>query len=691
MFISSLLITGGTVAGGWGLTRYVASRLDSPVVEILAKPNEPMKSPPAMIRWQPPTPNLAQMLRPDRLVPPSSRLHRDLAYADRSPWKNQVVPREGDRQEDGAQQELGGTRDDRTLIHDVGLMGKYIRTYWSPYWAIGLVSGVGLMGSSIYHLFYAQALRVIVDIGTGRGTSLMLGTLMKLAIALPTTLGLALVGERLTARLTSRIGNDIRHDLFSHLQRLSQDFHKDAKLGDLIARFSVDMRSLESAMGEGLVTDVGSLLMVMVSFTVMLNFAPFLALLTLIPIIPLLYPASLAARSLSAKILRLNQQQALMMNAVQEGMRGQPMVAGFGLESHFAGYFGEELKKFEDAQTDGLFSMALFQQLSVGSVRLFLLWVLTTGTLSVISGAITVGTLVGFVALAENLYSNLSKLVNEGGIRWIHASVGLKRIEELLQHQGKIGDAKDAYPLSTFHHRLRFEDVSFSYDGLQTQLHGLNLTIEAGEFVAFVGPSGAGKSTIFQLLMRFYDPTEGRITIDDQDLRRVTQASLRAQMGVVMQETFLFNTSLLGNIRIVKPDASEEEVIVAAQAAELHEFVLSLPDGYQTTVGEAGGRLSGGQRQRVAIARALLYNPPILLLDEATSSLSADMAHAIMETILSLVGRHTIIMITHQLQAVVHADRIFVLEQGELVEQGTHSDLLGHNGLYRHHWETQNQ
>jgi ATP-binding cassette subfamily B protein len=396
-------------------------------------------------------------------------------------------------------------------------------------------------------------------------------------------------------------------------------------------------------------------------------------------------------RSVSTTGLIKNQQKALMMDAVQEGMRGQMMIAGYGLQSIFGGYFSGELKKLEDADTEGLFSIALVQQLSLFSIYLLSVLVLGVGTLFVLSGKLTIGALLAFWGFSQGMYDKLSWFVNIRLSRWIQASVGMRRIETVLQQQPTIIDAAEASPLPPFQHQLCFENLSFGYNQEQHQLREINLTIEAGQFVAFVGSSGAGKSTIFNLLMRFYDPSCGRITIDSHDLREVTQASLRKQIGVVLQDTFVFNTTIMDNICIVKPDATEEEAIAAAKAAELHDFILSLPNGYQTVVGEGGGRLSGGQRQRIAIARALLYDPPILLLDEPTSSLSPEIANAINQAIATLTGQHTVILITHQLQAAVNADRIFVLDQGRLVEQGTHSELIAYNGIYQHLWNSQHQ
>jgi ATP-binding cassette subfamily B protein len=325
---------------------------------------------------------------------------------------------------------------------------------------------------------------------------------------------------------------------------------------------------------------------------------------------------------------------------------------------------------------------------------------LGTGTLFVLSGGMSVGGLLASMTVTENFFFSYSQLTKLRVTQWIDAAIGLRRLDELFQQQRAILDAPGAATLPSFQHALRFEHVTFSYNSqanshggeskqsatAQQQLTDINLTIEAGQFIAFVGPSGAGKSTIFNLLMRFYDVSDGRITLDGHDLRDITLASLRAQMGVVLQETFLFNTTIFDNIRIVKPEATEVEVFAAAQAAELHDFIVSLPDGYQTIVGEGGGRLSGGQRQRISIARALLVNPAILLLDEATSSLDADTAAAINATLQRVAAYRTVIMITHHLPSVVNADQIFVLKQGQLVEQGNHETLLAQGGLYHQLW-----
>ena len=304
-------------------------------------------------------------------------------------------------------------------------------------------------------------------------------------------------------------------------------------------------------------------------------------------------------------------------------------------------------------------------------------------------GYLTVGALVSYMVAQMSAYQDIRQLFRSRLHSLIMAGVGLRRVDLLFQNQVEIVDTPAAIELPTLRRAIHFDHVSFGYTKQCYQLNQVDITIESGQFVAFIGPSGAGKSTLFNLLLRFYEVGEGRITVDGVDVRDVTQTSLRQQMGIVLQETFVFNTSILNNIRIIKPNATTAEVIKAAQAAELHDFIMTLPEGYETNAGEAGGRLSGGQKQRIAIARAMLCNPAILILDEATSSLDAETAAAVDATIHALSKERTVISISHHLRSVIKADNIFVLDQGQIVEQGRHQALLAIEGLYAQLWHTQ--
>lgn len=572
-----------------------------------------------------------------------------------------------------------------TFIHDLRLVLKYIRKYWLPYWIIGIASAICLMSMPAYQLLAAQKLGIAID----QGAPTLVRSALQLASILPLAFALDVLGGRLSARLSSRVVNDIRHDLFTHLQSLSQDFHKKTRLGSLLAHFSVDIDKMEHVLGQELILGVSEAGMVLINWVILFRMSGSLTMISLLPMLVTLPVMFYLMTNLSKHTLRAANQNALMMDAVQEGIRSQPIVSAYGLQSLFAGYFSDELRKLEDKKTEGKFSSGLFKQAVLFSACLLAAWVMGIGGLYVLSGTMTLGTWIAFFAISQNMYDALVRLVSMRIGRWVESSIGMQRLNTVLDQPAKVFDAVDAIPLPPFHQKICFECLSFSYDNLQRQLDELNLSIEAGQFVAFVGSSGAGKSTVFNLLMRFYDASNGRITIDGYDIRNLLQKSLRSQIGVVLQETFLFNTTIINNIRLARPEATDDDIFAAAQAAELHDFILGLPEGYQTVVGEGGGRLSGGQRQRIAIARALLYSPPILLLDEPTSSLSAEMADAINETIMALAGKHTVIMITHQLKAAIHADCIFVLDKGRLVEQGTHQDLLNQNGRYRQLWDIQ--
>jgi len=344
--------------------------------------------------------------------------------------------------------------------------------------------------------------------------------------------------------------------------------------------------------------------------------------------------------------------------------------------------FKERLNDLAHSSVRVSFFSALVERSAGSGILALQVLVMGVGAYMAFNQALTLGSLVSFQALFLTLSWSLS-YVTQYVPTLVQASGGLQRIEELLDEAPQILDPPDAAMLPRFVTHITFEDVSFGYSDQQLSLEKLNFSIRAGESVAFVGPSGSGKSTVLKLLARFYDPTMGRITIDGKDMRSVTQDSLRAQIGLVFQDSFLFNTTVRENIRLGKARATDAEVGAAAQAAEVHAFVENLPQSYSTLVGERGGRLSGGQRQRVAIARALLRNPAILLLDEATSALDAETEMAINATLEQAAQGRTLVTVTHRLASVLQADRIFVLGRGRLMEQGSHEELLTRGGSTR--------
>jgi ATP-binding cassette subfamily B protein len=322
-------------------------------------------------------------------------------------------------------------------------------------------------------------------------------------------------------------------------------------------------------------------------------------------------------------------------------------------------------------------------------VRLAEVVVIGVGSYMAFKGYLSIGGLVAFILLLDDSTGDAYSLAKKVMPSIVAAGSGIQRIDEFLHEPSQVEDAPDAVSLAPLSREIRFDDISFAYEPDHPVLDHVSFTIPVGQYAAFVGPTGAGKTSVLNLLCRFYDVTSGAVRVDGHDVRGVTQESLRAQMAAVLQETFLFNTSIRENIKLGKLSATEDEIVAAARAAEIHDAIVKLPHGYDTLTGEMGGLLSAGQRQRLAIARAILRDPRILILDEPTSDLDAATEAAINATLERLARDRTVVAVTHRLGAVLHADQIYVIEGGRIAEQGRHQDLLDRRGLYYQLWQTQ--
>jgi ATP-binding cassette subfamily B protein len=533
------------------------------------------------------------------------------------------------------------------------------------------------------------AFKYLIDYAiTPQDTQVLFVVLGLLTIGVVVVAVVGLGRDYLYARVAAALLNDLRQRMFGHLQRLSMDFYARTSVGDILSRFSTDLAAVENAITAAIPWGILPALDVVFSALLLFTLEWRLAGLAMLVFpLSLLGPRIIVPRASVASYDR-KQQEAHIVSTVQENLVTQPVIKAFGLEQQRLSHFTQRLGGLVQSSARVGFLSALVERSAGISILMLQVVVMGVGAYMTFSGSLSIGSLVSFQSLFLALSWSLSYVTQYVPIL-LQAAGGMQRIVELLRETPQVIDTPAATPLPRFQQAICFEDVDFGYTREQRQLHGVCFTIRAGESIAFVGPSGSGKSTILQLLSRFYDPVAGQVTLDGYDLRHVTQASLRAQYGIVFQDSLLFNTTIRENIRVGKPGATDTEVEVAARAAEIHDLIDRMPEGYETVVGERGGLLSGGQRQRIAIARAMLRDPAILILDEATSALDAATEAAINLTLAQIGRGRTMIAVTHRLATVGKADRIFVLNHGRLVEQGHHEELLASQGMYAQLWEKQ--
>jgi len=474
---------------------------------------------------------------------------------------------------------------------------------------------------------------------------------------------------------------DLRQDAYRALLDQSTRYSSESSSGELMSRLLSDAEQIQSAFGSRLADFVqGSLTMVLVLVYVFsLNFQLALAVMVVAPL--LVVPIVGNFRKLRRTGLSARERIGEMGAILGETLRGHRLIKTYAMEDFEAERFGEANRRYFGASRQTMRLQALNSPLMeiLAGAGLALVFVYAAGQIR--AGQMTVGGLVSFLAAIMMLYKPLKDVTRTNIVLQV-ALVAAQRLFDVVDGENDIVEKPDARDLAPFSKSLRYEGVAFGY-GTDAVLEGLELTIARGETVALVGPSGAGKTTLVNLLPRLYDPLEGRVTFDGVDLRDATLRSLRRQIGLVTQETVLFDTSVRENIAYGERAPSEVRVRAAARAACAEEFIERLPQGYDATVGEGGGRLSGGQRQRLAIARAIYKDAPILILDEATSQLDAESEALVARGLANLMQGRTTLVIAHRLSTVRRADRIVVLDEGRIVEEGTHAALLTRRGLYR--------
>ena len=499
--------------------------------------------------------------------------------------------------------------------------------------------------------------------------------------------GATLAQQYLSAIVGAGLLNDLRLAMYRNLQRLPNRVLADTDSGDLLTRFSNDLYVIRDALTKFIPLMLSMAIGLVGSMALLFALDWRLALVVVVaaPFV-MLTPLLLGPRAASASMAQQSS-AAAVAGEVSENLEGQPVVRAYALEDRAVERFRERIQRLGSHTIRARFLGSLIGASADVGVSVVSVAVLALGGYFVIEGDLALGSLVAFQGLLPTALTPLTSIADLQGLM-NQAAGGLQRVDGLITAPAEVVDSPEAEPLPPLRNEIRYDHVEFSY-GTDPTLRDIALTIPVGSSVAMVGPSGSGKSTLLSLVLRLYDPSSGSVTFDGRDARSVPLESLRSRLGSVFQDPFHFNISARENIRLGRPDATDADIEAAARAAEVHDVLEAQPFGYDTIIGEGGGKLSGGQRQRLALARALVRDPEVLVLDEPTSALDAATEAAISKTLWRLAEARTVIWVTHRLATVTPAASIVVVEDGRLVEQGTHSELLAAGGAYRLLWDQQ--
>lgn len=579
-------------------------------------------------------------------------------------------------------------------------MGDSIKRYLKfvkPYnWQIALTILIGVVKFAI-PLFIPYLIKIVIDDIIGAPTLTDAEKTKQLFLWLGGTVLLFFIirppveyyRQYFAQYVSNKILYDIRENLYAHLQRLGLRYYSNTRAGEVISRVINDVEQTKNFVVIGLMNVWLDLATIVIATCIMLTMDVPLTIVTLLAFPFYAYSVKHFFGKLRDLTRKRSQALADVQSYLHERVTGISIIKSFALEDKEQERFDETNGNFLDKALDHTRWNAKAFAVVNTITDVAPLLVISYAGYQVINGSLSVGVMVAFIAYIDRLYNPLRRLVN-ASTSLTQSFASMDRVFELMEEPYDIKDKSGAKTLPRIEGEIQFDHVGFSYgEGEEPVLRDVNFTVKPGETVALVGMSGGGKSTIVSLIPRFYDVTEGSIRIDGHDLRDVQLKSLRDQIGLVLQDSILFSDSVKSNILMGNPDATDEEMIAAAKAANAHEFIDSLPQGYDTTVGERGVKLSGGQKQRIAIARVFLKNPPLLILDEATSALDLESEALIQESLERLASDRTTVIVAHRLSTITHADKIFVIDHGELKEVGSHEELMAKQGIYYNLFQVQ--
>ena len=569
------------------------------------------------------------------------------------------------------------------------ILYKRILSYIKPYLHILSIALLCTMLAAAGNLYLPWIFRDMIDKVLNAKDYYMLNVISASIVVIFLLRGIFLYGQNyVMSYVGQHVIIDIRSEVFRKLQRLSMSFYDKNKTGTIMSYVTNDVNALQGAMVDNTIELVTEGIILIGSVCAMIYLDWKLTLFTILTFPVVLYFMNYFGKKIRRSGGQIQEATADITSVLQESVSSARVVKSFVREQYEIERFERENEANLKANLKNAKYMATLTPTIEFVAALGVTLILWYGGNNVIAGETTAGSLVAFLAYAVNISNPIKRITRvSGNIQ--KALAAAQRVFDVLDLREEVRNLPDAKVLPAVTGNVSFEHVTFSYNTGDEILHDLSFTAKPGQAIGLVGPSGAGKSTVASLLPRFYDCDAGTIRIDGTDIRHVTLDSLRNQVGIVPQETILFNGSVYDNILYGRLDATKEEIEAAAKAANAHDFIMELPEGYNTMLGDRGVNISGGQRQRIAIARAILKDPRILILDEATSALDTESERVVQEALNRLMVGRTSIIIAHRLSTIKNADRILVLDKGKLVEDGTHEELMVKNGLYAHLYQIQ--